>query len=227
MPYPHEDPSLLELVRRYVTPGRRYLRLGGSVLRMGAAEREAFARELAEATGGITADELQALLDGGWRERRTAAWLISVAGRREYRARLGALLLAGEDPYAGGAYCLALATFATAGDAELLCAYLDRFLPRLELSYDQGPAIGALLHIDTHLGTGRAEAYLGPGGLWERWTAGPPAKAHEPAAYQEAVGALCAFARESSGHLYGSGVQRPPLPRPTGHDSPSTRRPAQ
>lgn len=34
MRYANEDPELLALVHRYVTPDRRYLKLGGPLMRM-------------------------------------------------------------------------------------------------------------------------------------------------------------------------------------------------
>ncbi|HSA49816.1 MAG TPA: DUF6000 family protein, partial [Yinghuangia sp.] len=97
MRYPHEgDPELLDLVRRYITVDRRYRRLGGRLLRLDGPERAQFAQELADAAGEITPRELGVLLEAGWRERRTAAWLIAVAGRTEFRDRLGELLLDSE-----------------------------------------------------------------------------------------------------------------------------------
>ncbi|MCX4537908.1 DUF6000 family protein [Streptomyces sp. NBC_01669] len=118
--HPHDDAELLALVRRYVTPERRYLKLGGSLLRMRSPEYDRFMRDLCEDAGLITADEIATLLEGGWRERRTAAWLVAVSRRTEFRERLGELLLASEVCCAGMAYCVALASFGTARDADLL-----------------------------------------------------------------------------------------------------------
>jgi hypothetical protein len=117
------DPELMDLVRRFVTPGRRYLRLGGSSLRLSGPERVAFASELVRAASEITPTELSTLFEGGWRERKTASWLVVVAGRTEFRSRIGDLLLASGGPYAGAAYCVTLATFGDSADAELLCRY--------------------------------------------------------------------------------------------------------
>ncbi|MEV7458873.1 DUF6000 family protein [Streptomyces rubiginosohelvolus] len=105
-----EDDELLKSIRRYVTPGRRYLKLGGNLMGMTDRERATFLRKLGEAAGEITSRELGVLLEGGWRERKTAAWLIAVANRTDFRERLGELLLASEGPYAGQAYCVALGT---------------------------------------------------------------------------------------------------------------------
>ncbi|MFE2547353.1 DUF6000 family protein [Streptomyces sp. NPDC059355] len=52
---------------------------------------------------------------------------------------------------AGGAYCVALASFGTARDADLLAAYLDRCLRLPDLAYDRPTAMGALAHTDSVL----------------------------------------------------------------------------
>ncbi len=89
------------------------MKLGGSLLRLEEPAYDRLARSLADDAGAITSHELGVLLEGGWRERRTAAWLIAVSGRTEFRRRLGDLLLASEVCCAGSAYCVALAGFGT------------------------------------------------------------------------------------------------------------------
>ncbi|MBD0839405.1 DUF6000 family protein [Streptomyces sp. TRM68416] len=202
MRHAHEDPELLALVRRYVTPDRRYLRLGGPAIRMAGPDRARFTRDLGEAAGDITPRELTVLLEGGWRERKTAAWLIAVARRTEFRERLGELLLASEVCYAGSDYCVTLATFGTPADACLLTGYLDRYLRRPDLYYDQPAAIGALLHLDAALRADRAAPFLAPDGLWHRWIDGPPRKQHHGTAdsYREVIDRLCGFADEAAAH---------------------------
>ncbi|MGW1544119.1 DUF6000 family protein [Streptomyces sp. NPDC002309] len=174
MRHAHEDPELLALVRRYVMPERRYLKLSGSLLRMRSPEYDRFVRRLSEDSKAITAAEIATLLEGGWRERRTAAWLVAVSGRTEFRERLGELLLASEVCCAGLAYCVALASFGTRHDSELLVAYLDRYLRRPDLAYDQTVAMGALLFIDLNLQGAQAARFLGPGSLWQRWLQDAP-----------------------------------------------------
>ncbi|MFJ3773913.1 DUF6000 family protein [Streptomyces sp. NPDC090075] len=194
-----EEP--LKVIRRYVTPDRRYLKLGGSLLGMSERDRTKFLRKLGQAAGEITPRELNTLLDRGWRERKTAAWLIAVAGRSEFRDRLGELLLASEGPYAGTAYCAALATFGTRADADLLVAYLDCYLRRPDLYYDQASALGALLLLDAKLGADRAAQFLAPDGLWQQWIDGPPSKDGQvPDSYLEFIGKLCTFAAEAAKH---------------------------
>lgn len=194
-----EESELLKLIRRYVTPDGRYLKLGGSLLRMSGYDRAKFTRKLGKDAGEISHRELGILLNGGWRERRTAAWFIAVAGRTEFRERLGELLLAGEGPYAGQAYCVTLATFGTSADADVLVAYLDHYLRRPDLYYDQAAALGTLLLLDARLGADQAARFLTPDGLWQQWIDGPPSKDYDtPDSYREFIDQLCVSADESA-----------------------------
>jgi hypothetical protein len=198
MRHAYEDLELLALVRRYVTPERRYMKLGGSLLRMQSPEYDRFLRQLSEDAGVITANEIATLLEGGWRERRTAAWLVAVSRRTEFRERLGGLLLASEVCCAGLAYCVALASFGTPRDADLLVAYLDRYLRRPDLAYDQTAAMGALLFIDLNLKGDQAARFLAPGALWQQWLQGAShmQDTTDPASYLSLIRRLCAFVEE-------------------------------
>lgn len=95
--------------------------------------------------------------------------MIGVDRRERFRARIGDLLLASEVCYSGGAYCFALARFGTPADAEILTSYLDHYLPRTDLHYDQAAALGALLRLDARLGTHQADRFTEPEGLWDQW----------------------------------------------------------
>lgn len=152
---PREDPELLTLVRRYVLPGRRYLKLGGPLLRMEEGEYGRFLRALREDAEVVTAEEIGVLLEGGWRERRTAAWLVAVGGRTEFRERVGGLLLESQVCCAGLAYAVVLAGFGTGRDAELLAAYLERYLRRPDLGYDQAVVWGGRCSTSTVTGRRR------------------------------------------------------------------------
>ncbi len=192
------DPELQELVRRYVRPDRRYLRLGGSLHRLSGVERSAFVRDLAQAAYEITPAELGILFEGGWRERKTAAWLVAVAHRTEFRDLVGRLLLASGGPYAGAAYCVALAKFGTAADAELLAAYLDHYLSRPDLDYDQPIVLGTLLYLDGVLGSDSASRFTAPGGPWDRWLEARVAAALDPHDCRQGMQRLCAFVDETA-----------------------------
>jgi hypothetical protein len=140
----------------------------------------------------VTDRELSTLLDSEWRSRLTAAWLIGLDRRTRFRDRLAEMLLDSELVYAGQGYCVALARFGTPADADILCAYLDRYLPRLDCYYDQHWAIGALLHLDEQLGSTRADRFLTPGGLWEK----SATSRQDPADWHRSLTRQCALADE-------------------------------
>ncbi|MER8115950.1 DUF6000 family protein [Streptomyces sp. NPDC094031] len=130
---------------------------------------EPFVHALAADAKAVSDAELTALFEGSRRERRTAAWFAAVSRRDHFRERLGALLLESEVCCAGGAYCVAPASFGTVRDADLLAAYLDRYLRRPDLAYDQPRAMGALAYNDSVLHGGWAGRFLQEGGLGRRW----------------------------------------------------------
>ncbi|CAM5391970.1 hypothetical protein STANM337S_01923 [Streptomyces tanashiensis] len=173
------DSGYGHVVERYVSTKRhgrpRYMELlGGRYLNPDQPPPRGFVRGIVEDAAAVTDEELDALLAYEWRSRYTAAWLIGVDRRARFRERLGELLLASEVCYAGGAYCFALTRLGTHADAELLAAYLDRYLPRTDLRYDQPEALGALLRLDAGLGSSYAERFLVPDGLWDTWVGALP-----------------------------------------------------
>ncbi|MBJ6644042.1 DUF6000 family protein [Streptomyces sp. BSE7-9] len=175
MPFQHpEEIGYGYVIERYAArkdSGRlRYLVLkSGRFLRPEWPHGERFAHHLIDDAATITDAELEALLGYEWRSRLTAAWLIGVDRRERFRERIGDLLLASEVCFSGSAYCFALARFGTHADAEILTAYLDHYLPRTDLRYDQPAALGALLRLDAHLGTHHADRFTQPDGLWDQW----------------------------------------------------------
>ncbi|MER5569498.1 DUF6000 family protein [Streptomyces goshikiensis] len=78
----------------------------------------------------------------------------------------------------------------------LLCNYLYHYLPRTDLDYDQGLALGALLHLDAALGSEGTSGLLTEGGLWQQWTDTPLRRDRNPQEYQQVVDQLCSFAGE-------------------------------
>jgi hypothetical protein len=148
-----DDPAGLALIRRYVvwaadstsvrsrirrsvrvadpaTDGARYLRLlHANFLQEHDPSRDTFASALAEDARQISDADLGTLLEFEWRARLTAAWLIGLDQRTQFRQTLGDLLLESELVYAGQGYCFAFSRFAQPEDADLLTAYLDRYLP--------------------------------------------------------------------------------------------------
>jgi hypothetical protein len=161
--------------------------LHGNFATLNLPERTEFLRQLAGAAEQVTEDELDVMLAGDWRSRITAAWLIGASRRDQFRERIGELLLESQVTFAGQGYCVALARFGTAADADILDAYLDRYL-RPGLRYDQDWALGALLHID-------ATRFPRLEGLWQRWTA--PNQV-DPTEQKQRIDMLCALVREAA-----------------------------
>ncbi|WP_246204146.1 DUF6000 family protein [Streptomyces tailanensis] len=201
---PEEEAAYWHAVRRYVLPradrrsiGRYGELLSGRYRRFEGATRRRFLHPLLVDASSITDADLNLLLSFGWRPRLTAAWLIGVSRRTSYRTRIGELLLDSEVVYAGLGYCFALARFGTEEDAEILTAYLNRYLPRTDLHYDQPVALGALLRLDSRLGTAHAAPFTEPGGLFDRWVDGVALmgyRSNPPAQEQAAMDEMCDFA---------------------------------
>lgn len=190
-----EDRELGAIVDRYVVPDRRYLNLlHGNFLSMNQPDRASFGRALAADARQVTDDELDRLLDYEWRAQLTAAWLAGFAHRTRLRERIGELLLASRRVYAGQGFCFALARFGTNQDARLLVEYLDRYLPQMDLRYDQPEGLGALLHLDGRLGTHEADRFLGAGGVWQRWAEPLPAMERDPEVHHSRISDSCSFA---------------------------------
>ncbi|MGW1183255.1 DUF6000 family protein [Streptomyces drozdowiczii] len=175
MPFQHpEEVGYGYVIERYAarkdSGNARYLVLkSGRFLRPEWPHGERFAHHLIDDAATITDAELEALLGYEWRSRLTAAWLIGVDRRERFRERIGDLLLASEVCFSGSACCFALARFGTHADAEILTTYLDHYLPRTDLRYDQPAALGALLRLDAHLGTHHADRFTQPDSLWDQW----------------------------------------------------------
>ncbi|MET9348804.1 DUF6000 family protein [Streptomyces termitum] len=204
MPFQHpEEIGYGYVIERYATrkeSGRaRYLLLkSGRFLRPDWPHGERFVHHLIDDAATITDAELEALLGYEWRSRLTAAWLIGVDRRERFRERIGDLLLASEVCFSGSAYCFALARFGTHADAEILTNYLDRYLPRTDLRYDQHAALGALLRLDAHLGTHHADRFTEPDGPWDQWVNALPHlhghPAYTPAERHRLTDLQCEFA---------------------------------
>ncbi|MFB6693404.1 DUF6000 family protein [Streptomyces virginiae] len=200
MPFQHpEEVGYGHVVESYVTRMYgglpRYLVLnGGRFLSPRWWHTTRFTRHLITDAAAINDEELEALLGYEWRSRLTAAWLIGVDRRDRFRTRIGDLLLASEVCYSGAAYCFTLARLGTPADAEILTAYLDRYLPRPDLDYDQPAALGALLRLDTHLGTHHADRFTEPDGPWDEWVAGTGRSSPTPAELHHWTDLQCDFA---------------------------------
>jgi hypothetical protein len=162
------------VVRRWVTPGRRYVQLSGPALVMARPRQWWFQWRLRRDSRRVSVDDLTFMLDQGWRESLVATWLIAAGRRTELRPRIERDMLGGVPCGYAWSYCPALACLGTEDDARILVAYLDQALllpPEPEGYYTQcqPEALAVLTYLDQQLGTSHAARFLAPDGAWHRW----------------------------------------------------------
>jgi hypothetical protein len=83
-----------------------------------------------------------------WRTRITGAYFASILDYKEFLDFIGIHLLKSEVCYAGEGYLVALASFNTPESLTYITKYLDYYLTRPDLWFDQGDAIAALTWLD-------------------------------------------------------------------------------
>lgn len=97
--------------------------------------------------------------DFNWRSRIVGAYFAAIKDYREFELVIGRSLLKSEVCFAGSGYCLALASFATDGAREFLITYLDYYLGRKDLCFDQADAFCALEYLDKDASNLRLEKW--------------------------------------------------------------------
>ncbi|RFP64907.1 hypothetical protein D0N36_11220 [Hymenobacter lapidiphilus] len=106
----------------------------------------------------ITPEIVKQLLgDFDWRPRIVGAYFAAIKNYSEFKDIIGVHLLKSEVCYAGYGYALALAVFADEKSKSYLTLYLDYYLKRKDLWYNQGDILAALFLVDTD----KASKYLG------------------------------------------------------------------
>lgn len=91
------------------------------------------------------------LEDHNWRSRITGAYFAAINNYIELQDVIGQHLLRSELAYAGLGYCLALAAFNNDVSKNYLNEYLNYYLERKNLYYDQAYAYCALEYLNYHL----------------------------------------------------------------------------
>lgn len=109
----------------------------------------------------------QLLGDFNWRTRITAAYFAAINNYQELEDIIGNHLLKSEVCDAGRGYCLALATFATSKSKEYLIRYLEYYLDKKDLWFDQAYAFVALEYFDK----ASSDRFLGK---WEEFVSNKP-----------------------------------------------------
>jgi hypothetical protein len=118
--------------------------------------------ELLEATRDKITKEVVATLlgDFNWRTRQVGAYFAAIKDYQDLIDIIGVHLLKSEVTYAGRIYCWALATFNTAQCVDYIDRYLEFYLLKLDLWFDQADAINALAYLDKVNKTNKLEKYL-------------------------------------------------------------------
>jgi hypothetical protein len=123
----------------------------------------------------ITPSVVERLLtDYDWRPRLTGAFFAGLKLFTSAEDHIGRLLLRSDLCYAGKLYCVALAEFNTPSGRDYLRTYLEYYLTRPDLDYNQGDAMGAMAWLDTMNGTKHFE------GFQPLWRAYREAKSWKP-----------------------------------------------
>lgn len=105
--------------------------------------------QFVEAAREIDSPIVRMLLgDFNWRTRIVGAYFAAINAYFEFEDIIGKHLLKSEVCYAGKGYCIALATFKNQDAKEYLSTYLNYYLDRKELWYDQAEAFCALEYLD-------------------------------------------------------------------------------
>jgi hypothetical protein len=133
----------------------------------------------------MTEDVAHALLrHANWRMRIVGAHVAACKELRGLTGWLGRLLLRSDMCYAGRGYCVALAHFNTSESAGFLIEYLNYYLTRSDLWYDQGEAMAAVAYLDGCHGTHHLASMMA---RWETFVADKP--------YWDLERAIAGFAR--------------------------------
>lgn len=106
-------------------------------------------RKFIEVFPHISSEIVAKLLgDFNWRTRIVGAYFAALKELIEFEEIIGNLLLKSEVCFAGTGYCLALASFGTEKGIEFLKSYLDYYLTRKDLWFDQQEVLAALFWLN-------------------------------------------------------------------------------
>jgi hypothetical protein len=133
-----------EITSRLVAPF--YLRVlhGNMVSSMGAGERDGLLRQMRAVAPAVTFGDALQLWPAGWRQSLMASWWAAVWRWPEVVGQVEPLLIPSRSCFEGQAHCLALAQVNSRRSRAVLVRYLDEYLPRPDLRYDQSWAMAAL-----------------------------------------------------------------------------------
>lgn len=106
------------------------------------------------------------LAEYDWRPRKVGAFFAALKRLSSFEDHIGRLLLRSDVCYAGRLYCVALAEFNSPTGLDYLKRYLEYYLTRPDLHYNQGDAMGAIDYLDRINGTTHFKRFQP---LWETY----------------------------------------------------------
>lgn len=130
------------------------------------------------------------LMEYNWRPRLTGAFFAGLKRFSSFEDQIGQLLLRSDLCFAGRLYCVALSEFNTPIGIGYLRRYLEHYLTRPDLDYNQGEAMGAIAYLDVQNGTKHLDEFLPPWSAYvnaKRWK---PELANDVAGFVEEMKAL-------------------------------------
>lgn len=90
----------------------------------------------------------KSLGDFNWRTRQTGAFFSAITNQTQFIDIIGTHLLKSEVCYAGRVYCQVFASFNLPECVDYLNTYLDYYLKKSDLWFDQREAMEAILYLD-------------------------------------------------------------------------------
>jgi hypothetical protein len=104
--------------------------------------------------------------DFNWRTRQTGAYLAAINNYTQFEETIGKLLIKSEVCYAGAVYSLVLGTFNSNDGLNYLLKYLDYYLTREDLFFDQKEVLTTVKYLDEINQTNNYSKYLE---LWDKF----------------------------------------------------------
>lgn len=108
------------------------------------------------------------LAEYDWRPRLTGAFFAALKRFAAFEDQIGRLLVRSDLCFAGKLYCVALAEFNSPAGHNYLKSYLDYYLTRPDLDFDQGDAMGAVAYLDAKNRTNTLQNFRP---LWNKYAA--------------------------------------------------------
>ncbi|WGH75776.1 DUF6000 family protein [Tenacibaculum tangerinum] len=159
--YSNETEITAEFIKKWCVPFYMF----------GINNSEKFNQNLKPIRAELNTEVVKKLLgDFNWRTRIVGAYFASILELKSVEEIIGIHLLKSQVCYAGNGYCLALATFNTKRGIQYLKRYLEYYLIRKDLHFDQTGVMCALKWTDELNGTNETENYLK---LYNEWNSKP------------------------------------------------------